>query len=102
MTMLREVLARFEQQTGSVSLPQMARELGIDRAMLQEMIDYWVRKGRLRASSTPDCPTCGCAKACPFVTTLPRSYELATADNAESASGSACAHCVPVHRAPSP
>ena len=48
MTMLRQVLQHFEQRSGAISLMQMARDLGVERAVLQDMLDYWVRKGRLR------------------------------------------------------
>ncbi|MBZ0298906.1 MAG: FeoC-like transcriptional regulator, partial [Anaerolineae bacterium] len=58
MATLRQVLNHFEQQTGAISLNAMARELGVERPMLQEMIDYWVRKGRLReANAGTSCPS---------------------------------------------
>ncbi len=79
-TTLRQVLDHFEHQSEAVSLPQMARDLGIERPMLENMIDYWVRKGRLREVSAPACNTCGGAQGCPFIMTLPRRYELAVGD----------------------
>ncbi|MEO8391569.1 MAG: FeoC-like transcriptional regulator [Chloroflexota bacterium] len=81
-TTLRQVLEQFEQRQGAVSLPQMARSLGIERGMLQNMIEYWVRKGKLREVGTPVCTTCGSASGCPFIVVLPRCYELASADSA--------------------
>lgn len=75
---LRQVLEQFEQNQGTLSLPQMAHRLGIERATLQNMIDYWVRKGKLREVSAPACTTCGSAAGCPFVVALPRCYELVT------------------------
>lgn len=78
---LRQVLEQFEQNQGAVSLPQMARTLDLDRAMLQTMIDYWVRKGKLREVGAPACTTCGSVSGCPFVMTLPRCYELVTGDS---------------------
>jgi hypothetical protein len=89
-TTLRQVLEQFEQTQGAVALPQMARTLGIERGMLQTMIDYWVRKGKLREVGTPVCETCGSAGACPFIVALPRCYELATADSAVVAAPVAC------------
>lgn len=85
-TTLRQVLDHFERQSGALSLPQMARELGIERATLQNMIDYWVRKGKLREVSVPTCTTCGSAPGCPFVVALPRRYELTAAQADEPAS----------------
>lgn len=73
---LREVLNRFSEQSGPVSLRQMAQEMGIEPGVLQDMIDYWVRKGKLReATSGTECTTCGVKTACPFIVALPRAYE---------------------------
>lgn len=94
-TTLRQVLDHFErQQAGAIALPALARELGIVQPMLQEMLDYWVRKGRLREVSAAACTTCGSASGCPFVFALPRSYELARdADDEAAPPAAACAHC---------
>ena len=75
-TTLRQVLEHFEQSHGAVSLPQMARTLGIERETLQNMIEYWMRKGKLREITAPACTTCGSASRCPFIIALPRCYEL--------------------------
>ncbi len=89
-TTLRQVLEQFEQTQTAVSLPQMARALGIERGMLQTMIDYWVRKGKLREVGAPVCQTCGSASGCPFIVALPRCYELATADSPTTLEPVAC------------
>lgn len=80
-TTLRQVLGHFERQSGAVSLTEMARALNVEPPMLQEMIGYWVRKGRLRQVNDPACDasaSCGgnCARGCPFVFTMPAAYEL--------------------------
>jgi hypothetical protein len=90
-TTLRQVLQQFEQSQGAVSLPQMAHTLGIERGMLQNMIDFWVRKGKLREVGAPVCATCGSASACPFIVALPRCYELATEEAAVAAVPVSCA-----------
>lgn len=77
MATLRDVLACFERQSGAVSLAHMARELGLPRESLDEMIRYWVRRGRLREVQSTVCTTCGGATGCPFILKLPRHYELA-------------------------
>jgi hypothetical protein len=92
MATLRQVLTHFEGQSGAVSLAVMAKELGVERPLLQEMIDFWVRKGRLREVGTDSCNTCGCAHGCPFVFELPRSYELVTEESISSPAP-ACPHC---------
>ena len=80
MTTLRAVLSYFETEGGAASLGQMARDLGVERGMLEEMIGYWVRKGRLRASVAA-CATWG-AQGCPVVGATPRRSELVRGDSA--------------------
>jgi hypothetical protein len=74
---LREVLNRFDDQSRPVSLAQMAREMALEPGVLHGMIDYWVRKGKLREinSGGENCTTCGIKGACPFVIAMPRYYE---------------------------
>lgn len=95
MATLRQVLDHFEHQSGAVSLAALARELGIEPPMLQEMIGYWVRKGRLRQVSDPACnATCGsnCARGCPFVFAMPAAYELVPVE-AVSVATEKCPRC---------
>ncbi|MCK6578775.1 MAG: FeoC-like transcriptional regulator [Anaerolineae bacterium] len=89
-TTLRQVLEYFESHQGAVSLPQMARTLGVERATLQNMIDYWVRKGRLRESGAAACASCGSAAGCPFMVALPRTYELVSGGSSPEISPPAC------------
>ncbi|MBK8027594.1 MAG: hypothetical protein IPK19_41000 [Chloroflexi bacterium] len=72
---MRLVLDAFDTRQGAISLPQLARELGIERTMLETMIEHWVRKGKLRESGAAACTTCGSASGCPFVVAMPRSFE---------------------------
>lgn len=89
---LREVLAIFTNQTGPVSVNQMARDMAIEPALLRDMIDYWVRKGKLRevTGSSTACTTCGGKTGCPFVVSLPRYYELAREGDVASDPPCAC------------
>ena len=82
---LREVLHHFEAQTAPVSLQQMAREMALEPGVLEGMIAYWVRKGRLRevSSTGQTCHSCGIRSACPFIVHLPRYYELVNADTVD-------------------
>jgi hypothetical protein len=92
-TTLRQVLEHFERSQGAVSLPNLARTLGIERETLRAMLDYWVRKGKLREAVDSTCGTCGSAAGCPYVIALPRSYELVTDAEPTTAghtSGCAC------------
>jgi hypothetical protein len=80
---LRQVLTIFEQADGALSMAHIARELGISTAQLEGMLQYWVRKGRIRevVDSPSGCSSCGVKGECPFVMALPRSYELAADDD---------------------
>lgn len=82
---LREVLDRFTNQSAPVSVNRMARDMQLDPGVLHGMIDYWVRKGKLREVNTSgkSCHTCGIKGACPFVVNLPRYYERVTNDDLE-------------------
>lgn len=79
---LRQVLDAFTDHSGPVSLKQLARELQMDPGVLEDMVGFWVRKGRLRETSNLDnCNTCGAKSGCPFIVKLPRRYELVTDDD---------------------
>ena len=75
---LREVLTAFEQG-GSMSLAEMSRRYDVDPAVLEDMIQFWVRKGRLRdACTVGGCGACHMSGSCAAVTTAtgqPHHYE---------------------------
>lgn len=79
-TMLKQVLEKFEDPKQPASLAQIAHDLDLDMPTLQGMIDYWVRKGKLREVINCDISTGGCscgkgASGCPYVMAMPRGYE---------------------------
>jgi hypothetical protein len=77
---LREVLTAFEQG-GPMSLAEMSRRYEVDPAVLEDMIQFWVRKGRLRdACNAGGCAACHQSGSCAAVTTTtqPHRYELVT------------------------
>jgi hypothetical protein len=77
---LKQVLMIFEDASRPLSLLEMAQQLAIEQDTLENMIEYWVRRGRLREAGNPasQCTSCGGKDSCPFVVKLPRRYELAT------------------------
>lgn len=81
--MLKQVLQYFEEKNGAVSLNQMARDLKLEPGMLDGMLDYWVRKGKIRVTDAM-CSTCGVEASCPFVMRMPRHYELVRQDEPEA------------------
>lgn len=85
--MLYQVLSEIEQAQGPVLLSDLSRKLGIDAATLSGMIQFWVRKGRLRdddaaleegiACASGACSSgCAGASSCAFVVKLPKTYSL--------------------------
>ena len=87
--MLRELLRQVETAEGPISLTDLARQLGVDAAVLDGMLQHWVQKGRLVVDGRSSAAACagGCASmggcgsctgvaACPFVARLPVTYRL--------------------------
>jgi hypothetical protein len=93
---LSQVLNAFEHNQGPVTMAQIARQLELSPARLEGMIQYWVRKGKLRrVNQYKECGSCGHgADSCPFVVELPRSYELVTPDSLTIplAAAASCGH----------
>jgi hypothetical protein len=85
---LKQVLQEIESSHGPLSLDDLSRQLGVERGALEGMIDFWVRKGRLKEDYAVAlqglCPGAECGSACPgaescqWVTNLPRSFSLLT------------------------
>ena len=73
----QQVLSCFEQGNDSFSIPMLAQRLNITEMTLQGILDYWVRKGKLREVHVDanSCHRCHIQKACPFVVSTPRYYE---------------------------
>ncbi len=52
--MLRQVLKEFEEIDDVLTLNEMAARLDVQSSVLKGMIDFWVRKGRLRQVGLDD------------------------------------------------
>ena len=81
-TLLRQVLGHFENSSRPLLMPALARELNISDVMLAQMIQYWVKKGKLREVNldAENCASCGVQSSCPFIVTMPRMYEIVSED----------------------
>ena len=88
---LREVLDAFEQ-TGPLSLAQLARQLGAEETALEGMLRFWVNKGRLREVNSQNCDACDVRQGCPLLTAIPHRYELVTGDGSALDESPACHH----------
>jgi hypothetical protein len=84
--MLWRVLREVEAAHGPIDLNELSRRLDVDRSVLDGMIQFWVRKGRLvddaaRAGEVA-CARHGCsvsctgAQSCPFTMKTPRTISL--------------------------
>lgn len=90
--MLRELLQRVEAAEGPVSLAELGRELGVEPAALDGMLQYWVCRGRLAVEGRPGavcasagaaachCGSCPGAAECPFIARLPLTYRVRQAE----------------------
>ena len=76
-TALRQMLEWFERNPEGISLPALARELGLSQGQAQNLVEFWVRKGRLRLAETQtDCGCCADKNGCPILSEMPRYYEF--------------------------
>jgi hypothetical protein len=74
---LRILLDLFEGSSGAVSIRDIARELDVSQDRVGSMMQYWIRKGKIRVSGVgTDCGSCGAGGDCPFILDMPRTYEL--------------------------
>ena len=74
---LGKVLNYIEESREAVVLSKMAADLGTSPALLEGMLEYWVQKGKLKASfGEQNCGDCAKDGDCPFVLDGPKSYEL--------------------------
>ena len=87
--MLHQVLHEIEQAKGPITLNELSRKLNVEPSALLGMIEFWVRKGRLRddeietaVACAPDSchDSCGSFSNCAFVAKMPRSYTLRVND----------------------
>lgn len=103
-TTLRAVLTAFEQSETPLSLGQLAADLSVPPALLEGMIDFWMRKGRLQETNNTAsaCAACGHGSACPLVIKMPRRFELVTAGARQGAAppcaGGHCGNAQPKRR----
>lgn len=86
MVTLRSVLNAFEAAQGTVRLDRLSRDLGIDPATLDSMIQHWVQKGRIREISAQPgadshCSPCGMKSSCPLIASPHKRYILVREGN---------------------
>jgi len=76
-TKLRQLLEYMENTTGGYSLETAARELDVSVRQAENMLDFWIRKGRIRKSAAiTDCGSCASSGECPFILDMLTTYEF--------------------------
>lgn len=92
-TVLTRTLEIIENRETPLSLTVLAQEIGQTQARTQEIVEYWIRRGKIEVSrSVEDCETCGFSGSCPYVLDLPPSYQVVSAVQSETREtpGSCC------------
>ncbi len=91
--MLRQVLREIEAAQGLINLNDLSHKLGIDRSALEGVIQFWVRKGRLKddereneqvlaACGGGSCGgSCPGPRGCPYAPNMPRTFTLTLYDD---------------------
>ena len=84
-SLLHAVLDTLERADRPLTLRELSAALGVEPGAVEGMINFWVRKGRMRVAGGTDGDVCGarcaasapgCATACPFVLHFPARYEV--------------------------
>ena len=74
---LSRLLTLFEESSGALSVRFLAQELEVTSERLEGMVDFWIRKGKIRVSAAlTDCGSCGVKGDCPLIMNMPRTFEL--------------------------
>jgi hypothetical protein len=81
MVMLSRILKEFEGAKGPLDLNELSRRLGVERSALDGMLEYLVRKGKLRevGLDTETCAHCAGHLSCAQLqmgNLMGRAYEL--------------------------
>jgi hypothetical protein len=79
MIILHTILKTIQEADAPISLAQLADQLDIEPGALEGMIDFWVRKGRIRVhdgqACASSCGSCG-VDGCPLILHMPRQFEV--------------------------
>lgn len=84
MSPLHQLLIEIENSESPLTLLQLSRRLNTEPGAVQGMIDFWVRKGRLRVNGAETCDSRGCHSCssgsgdsrCPALLVVPKKYEV--------------------------
>lgn len=86
--MLSQVLSEICNSPRPVTIGELSQKLEVESAVIEEMIRFWVRKGRLTVDSTVGMPagaachggSCGSScegmENCAFMAKMPKTYSV--------------------------
>ena len=82
--MLNQVLFEIKNAQGPITIRELSRKLKIEPQALEGMLQFWVRKGRIRNDDAEACDnetgSCGTACSgtleCAFIAKMPKTYSL--------------------------
>jgi len=87
MTKLRQLLETIENADRGISLQEIARELDISLNRAENMLEYWVRKGRLQiVEPASGCSDCSSKGSCSYLLAFPKILRIAGEDPSEYSS----------------
>ena len=66
----------IEDSSDVYSVRSLARELDVTPERVESMLEYWIRKGKIRPAAVQNCGSCSVIGNCSFVVEMPKSYEL--------------------------
>ena len=90
--MLQQVLREIRSAGGTINLNELAGKLNIEPSALEGMIQFWIRKGRLKETDVARQPagqacdiascTCSCPgpQGCPYIMAPPRTLSITITD----------------------
>lgn len=78
---LSRLFELIQEAETPLSLDYLARRLGISPRLAENMLQYWIHKGRIsQTTQTAVCDRCGVKGSCPNLDQLPASYQLVEDD----------------------
>ncbi len=92
-TTLTRILAAIEAAEGPLSLKQLADQFDLSRGLIEDMLQFWARKGRLRvieAGAEIDCSCCAARAGCSLAAKMPKRYEIVDNDNESDVDAGVC------------
>jgi len=86
--MLNQVLHEIENSQGPITIRELSRKLAIDPNVLEGMIQFWVRKGRitsdedLSSGENALCSkSCSGTSDCVYITKMPKTFSVPSKSN---------------------